>query len=387
MRRRDLLSILPFAAVPSRAADLKITKFVTHKVTAQRRQYLFLEVHTDSGLIGLGEGSMPSRVDIVEQAIKWLEPRFVGQSPAGVEQHWNRMFYEMNRWRDGDVLMTAQSAVDIALWDLEGKALDVPVARLLGGPLKRDVRVYYSHWDTPVQPRTPEALAKRAVATRESGWTAVKMIPQQHATEAGTIAKIVAELDAIRRAVGDSLDIGLELVERFTTRQAIDLARAVAPYKLIFLEEATRRENPGAMTELAQKSPVALAGGEGLLHRHQFKQLLENKGAAIIQPDVIHCGGITELKKIANLAEVYGAELAPHMWYGPIAHAASVHVASVCRNLLFQEWDAGSDPIFQEMTKGTVPVQKGGVVRVPSAPGLGITVDFEAYKKRFPYQA
>src|SRR5687768_9075642 len=154
MRRRDLLSLLPLAAAPLRAADLKITKFVTHKVTAQRRQYLFLEIHTDSGLIGLGEGSLPSRVDIVEQAIKWLEPRFVGQNPAGVEQHWNRMFYEMNRWRDGDVLMTAQSAVDIALWDLEGKALGVPVSRLLGGPVKRDVRVYYSHWDTPVQPRT-----------------------------------------------------------------------------------------------------------------------------------------------------------------------------------------------------------------------------------------
>jgi galactonate dehydratase len=236
-----------------------------------------------------------------------------------------------------------------------------------------------------VQPRTPEALAKRAVATREAGWTAVKMIPQQDATEAGTISRIVAELDAIRRAVGSSLDIGLELVERFTARQAIDLARAVAPFKLIFLEEATRRENPGAMTELAEKSPVALAGGEGLLHRQQFRQLLESKGAAIIQPDVIHCGGITEMEKIANLAEVYGAEVAPHMWYGPIAHAASIQVASVCRNLLFQEWDAGSDLVFQEMTARTLPIQKNGVVRVPGSPGLGITVDFEAYKKRFPY--
>jgi galactonate dehydratase len=93
------------------------------------------------------------------------------------------------------------------------------------------------------------------------------------------------------------------------------------------------------------------------------------------------------MKKIANLAEVYGAEVAPHMWYGPIAHAASIQVASVCRNVLFQEWDAGSDPIFQEITKGTLPLQKRGVVRVPSGPGLGITVDFDTYKRKFPYQA
>lgn len=345
-----------------------------------------LEIHTDGGITGLGEGSLPSRVDIVEQAIKWLEPHFVGRSPAGVEEHWDRMFYQLNRWRQGSVLMTAQSAVDIALWDLEGKALGVPVSRLLGGPLRRDLRVYYSHWDTPVTQRTPAALAQRAVQTRDEGWTAIKIIPQQDPTEAGTIAKLTAELEAIRKAVGNSLDIGLELVERFSTRQAIELARAIAPHRPLFIEEATRRENPWAMTELAEKSPVPLAGGEGLLDRFQFRQFLDHKGAAIIQPDVIHCGGITEMRKIASLAEVYGAELAPHQWYGPVAHVASLHVASVCRNFLIHEWDAGSDPVFQEVTGGTMPLQKNGTVRLPSAPGLGIQLNVAEFSKRYPYK-
>lgn len=386
MHRRHLIGLLPFAAFRCRAAaDLKITKFTTHKATVNGRHVLMLEVHTDGGLVGLGEGSLPARVEIVEQAIKWLEPHLAGKSAAGVEEHWDRMYYRLNRWRDGSVLMTALSAVDIALWDLEGKALGVPVARLLGGPLHRDLRVYYSHWDTPVRPRTPDALARRAVETREKGWTAVKMIPQQDATEAGTISKLVAELEAIRKAVGDSIDIGLELVERFSTRQAIELARAVAPYKPMFLEEATRRENPQAMKELAEKSPVALAGGEGLLDRHQFRHFLDNKGASIIQPDVIHCGGITEMKRIASLAEVYGAELAPHQWYGPVAHAASLHCASVCRNFLIHEWDAGSDAVFQEVTGGTVPAQKGGMVRVPTGPGLGISLKPADFCRRYPY--
>jgi galactonate dehydratase len=389
--RREWLWGLPvtgaYAQLRSgRSSGLKITKFVTHKIEIARRQFLFLEVRTDGGLVGLGEASLPARVDIVEEALRWLESRMVGRDPSGVEEHWDRVYYRENRWRHGAVLVTAQSAVDIALWDLEGKALGVPVWRLLGGPLHKALRVYYSHWDTGVRPRTPETLAQHAVETRRQGWTAVKMIPQQGGTEVETVDKLVAELDAIRKAVGNSLDIGLELVERFSTRSAIALARAVAPYRPMFLEEATLRENPGAMRELADKSPVPLAGGEGLLNRYDFRHLLEARGAAIIQPDVIHCGGITEMRKIANLAEIYGVEIAPHQWYGPIAHVASLHAASVCRNFLIQEWDGARDEVFASATAGTCPRQRGGVVELPEAPGLGLRVDFDEFKRRFPFR-
>jgi galactonate dehydratase len=351
-----------------------------------RRDLLFLEVHTNGGIIGLGEGSLPSRVDIVEQAIRWLEERLVGLDPAGVEDHWDRMYYRLSRWRDGSVLMTALSAVDIALWDIAGKRLDIPVWRLLGGTLRDRFRVYYSHWDNGLTARTPAAFAQHAIETRQKGWTAVKWIVQRANTETERIEQAVAEVSAVRKAAGPSFDICLELMESFSTRSAIQFAEAVAPYHPMFIEEAVQRENPNAMTEIAEKSRVPHATGEGLLSRFDYRHLLDAKGAAVIQPDVLHCGGITEIRKIANLAEVYGVDVAPHQWYGPIAHVASLHAMSVCRNFLIQEWDAASDPIFLKMTGGKYRVQKDGAVALPDGPGLGIEIDFAEFTRRFPYK-
>jgi galactonate dehydratase len=389
--RRVFVSSL-FAAALGRAQHLrqdklKIVKFVTHKARKENRDYLFLEIHTDGGIIGLGEGSMSTRVEIVEAALGWLEPHFTGLDPAGMEDHWDRMFYRLNRWRDGSILLTAMAAVDIALWDIEGKRLGVPVWRLLGGPVHSKLRVYFSHWDVTARDTSPEGIAEHAARTREQGWTAVKWVVPRAASEAERIDATVKRMAAIRKAVGRSLDLCLEMWETFTPRSALEFARAVAPYHPLFIEEPTWRESPEALGEIAAKSPVALAGGEGLLTRYDFRRLLDNKGAAIIQPDVIHCGGITEMRKIASFAEVYQAELAPHMWYGPVAHTASVHCASACRNFFLQEWDGASDPLFQEVTGGTCPLQKAGVVSLPQGPGLGITVDFDLLKRRLPYSA
>ncbi len=386
LSRRALLQSLPGASLLAAAPRLKITRFTTHKVRlAPRRDLLFLEIHTDAGLIGLGEGSLPARVDIVEQALRWLEPHFVGQDPSPIEDHWDRMYYRLSRWRDGSVLMTALSAVDIALWDLQGKRLGLPVWQLLGGPLHRRLRVYYSHWDHGLNPRSPAALADRAAQSRERGWTAVKWVVPKANTEVERLDQTIADLEAVRRGGGKSLDIALEMWETFTPRSAIEFARAVAPYRPLFIEEPTQRENPQAFTEIAAKSPVPVATGEGLLSRFDFRHLLDARGAAIIQPDVIHCGGITELRKIANLAEVYGVEVAPHQWYGPIAHVASLHAMSVCRNFFIQEWDGADERAYQELTKGTFPVQKDGQVTLPEAPGLGLEVDFPQFRQRFPY--
>ncbi len=369
------------------AGKLKITKFETHKVLrGPRRDLLFLEVHTDGGIVGIGEGSLPERVDIVEQALRWLEPRMVGLDPSGIEDHWDRMYYRLSRWRDGSVLMTALSAVDIALWDIEGKRLGVPVWRLLGGPIHSKLRVYWSHWDSGLPSRTPAALAEHAARSREKGWTAVKWVVPKAPTEAERIEQTVADVEAVRKAGGKSFDICLEMWETFTSRSAIAFARAVAPYHPMFIEEPIQRENPEAFTEIAAKSPVPVATGEGLLSRFDFRHLLEAKGAAIIQPDVIHCGGITEIRKVANLAETFGVEVAPHQWYGPVAHVASLAAMSVCRNFLIQEWDAGGDAIYREFTD-KYPAQKDGVVALPEGPGLGISVDFAGLKKRFPYKA
>ena len=383
MTRRGLLAL---AAAPLFAQSLKITAFRIHKVTLRWRDLVFLEIQTDGGLVGLGEATLETRADVVEAALRWLEGNMKGLDPASPEEHWNRNYYLLSRWRDGAVTQTALSAVDIALWDLEGKRLGVPVSRLLGGPIYKDLRAYYTHWSAGWKERTPAALESYAREARERGWTAVKWTLPTQGSEAERIRQACAELEAVRKGAGDALDIGLEAAETFSIRSAIQFARALAPYKPLFLEEPTLRENPNGLAQVAAASPVPIATGEGLYSRFEFKQLIEAKGASIIQPDVLHAGGITELRKIANLAETYGVEIAPHQCSGPIAHVASLHAMSVCRNFLLQEWEAADDAVFQDLTAGQYPVQKNGTIRVPDKPGLGISVNFAEFTRRYPYK-
>ncbi len=384
MTRRDWLAALA-ALTPrlSAAQGTSLREVGTRKYTLNGRDLLFVELTTTSGLTGIGEGSLPGRAAIVEEAIKWLTPYLLERDPAGVEDQWNRMYYQLSRWRDGSVLMTALAAIDIALWDLEGKRLNVPAWRLAGASGAKPLRVYYSHWSQQTQPRTPSALSELARKTRESGWSAVKWVVPRAATERERIDLTVAECKAVRNA---GLDFGLEMWETFTVRSAIEFAKAVAPFRPLFIEEPMLRESPQSLAEIAAKSPVPVATGEGLLTRFEFRNLLDHRGAQIIQPDVIHCGGITEIRRIASLAETYGVEIAPHMWYGPVGHAASVHAMSSARNFYMQEWDAVNDGIFTELTRGTHPLPKDGMVTPPSAPGLGIEMDWAAWQAKCPYQ-
>jgi galactonate dehydratase len=396
MDRRTLLVGLPLAAstaawpqapsAPQHAGQVKITKLVYYPSTIRWRDLLFLEVHTDAGIVGLGEGTCHGRVDVVEAALRWLEPYVIGIDPVGPEKQWERIKYQLTRWSSGIIPLTALSALDIAFWDIEGKRLGVPVWRLLGGSIHPRFRNYHTHWDATVGSTRPEAFAERAVETRKNGWTAVKFTVPKAPTESERIANAVALLSAMRKAVGDDLDIGLEFFESMTTRQAIRMAQALEPYHPFFMEEPLPRENPpSAFGELAAKTSVPIATGEGILSRYDFRPLLEAKGAAIIQPDVVKCGGITEIRKIAALAECYGVELAPHMCYGPVAHVASLHAMSVCRNFLIHEWEGADDKLFLEATNGTYPVQKDGYVTLPDKPGLGIEFDAAQLARRYPF--
>ncbi|MGA2150157.1 MAG: mandelate racemase/muconate lactonizing enzyme family protein [Bryobacteraceae bacterium] len=283
--------------------------------------------------------------------------------------------------------MSALSAVDIALWDIEGKRLGVPVYRLLGGPLEHDLRVYYTHWGASLESdRTPARFAAWAKETRPKGWTAVKWTIASRNSEAERIAQTVAELEAIRGACGNTMDLMLEAAETFSVRSAIAFANAVAPFQPLWIEEPTLRESPSGLGDVAAKSPVPIASGEGLFSRFEFRELLEQKGAAIVQPDVIHAGGITEIRKIANLAETFGTEIAPHQCSGMIGHLASLHAMSVCRNFLIEEWEGADDELYLEMTNGKYPTQKNGRVALPEAPGLGISVNFAEFERKCPYR-
>jgi len=392
--RRDCFWLLSggLAGLPLLAATppgrIKITSFEIHKVSLRWRDLLFVEVKTDAGLTGLGEGTLEGRADAVETELRWLEESYVGRDPSGIEEHWNRSYFLLSRWRNGPPAMTALSAIDIALWDIEGKRLNLPVSRLLQGPLRKRLRAYYTHWNASLEgpKRTPERFAEWARETRAKGWTAVKWSIPMNGPEKERTARLSRELEAVRGAVGDSMDLALEASETLTVRSAIELAQAIAPYKPLWIEEPTLRESPRGLGDVAARSPVPIATGEGLFTRYEFGELMEHKGAAIIQPDVMHAGGITEIRKIANLAEVYGVEVAPHQCSGPIGHVASLNAMSVCRNFLVQEWEAADDDLYLELTDGKYPVQKEGTVALPEGAGLGLAVNFTEFKKRCPYK-
>lgn len=382
LSRRGFLSALSLLRAAPR---LTIRALKTHKYTIARRDFLFVELETDGGIVGLGEASISGRVDIVEQAVRFFVPYLVGSDAAGIEEHWNRNYYQLSRYRNGPVLMTALSAIDLALWDIAGKSLGQPVWRLLGSAQAPTLRVYYSHWSQDLSPRTPERLADLAAKTVADGWTCVKWVLGRSGTESERISTLVKEVEAVRRGGGPGLDIGLEMWETFTVRSAIEFARAVAPHRVLFIEEPTWRETPNALGQVAAASPVAVAGGEGLVSRYEFKQLLDQRGAQIIQPDVIHCGGITEIRKIASLGEVYGAEISPHMFYGPVAHVASLHSMSAVRNFLVQEWDFALEPIFLDITGGSFPTVKKGHVTLSERSGLGVEMNWAECDRRFRY--
>ncbi|MBC7927072.1 MAG: mandelate racemase/muconate lactonizing enzyme family protein, partial [Bryobacteraceae bacterium] len=309
LSRRGFVSFLSSVTAAAALPSISIRKLTTRKYTITNRDYLFLEIETDAGITGLGEGSMSGRVDIVESAIRWFAPYLAGKDPAGIEDHWNRAYYDLSRYRDGTVLMTALAAVDLALWDLEGKRLGLPVWRLLGAATPQPMPVYYSHWSQELTPRTPDRLEALARETRDAGWTCVKWVLPKGGSESERLDRLVKEVEAVRKGGGPGLDFGLEMWETFSVRSAIEFAKAVAPYRPLFIEEPTWRELPEKLGEIAKKSPVPLAGGEGLVSRYEFKRLLDAGGAQILQPDVIHCGGITEIRKIAALGETYGAEM------------------------------------------------------------------------------
>lgn len=383
LSRRSLLAAPSLLAAARR---LSIRKLVTRKHSIAGRDYLFLEIETDGGVTGIGEGSISGRIEIVEQAIRWFAPYLEGKDAGGIEEHWNRNYFELSRYRNGPVLQTALAAVDIALWDIESKRLGEPLWRLLGAAEAWPMRVYYSHWSQGLSPRTPESLAELAARTRAEGWTCVKWVLPKGGTEAERLRRLVAEVEAVRKGGGPDLEIGLEMWETFSVRSAIEFARAVAPYRPMFIEEPAWRETPQALGEIAAHSPVALAGGEGLVSRYEFKHLLDARGARILQPDVIHCGGITEIRKIASLGEVYGAEISPHMFYGPVAHVASLQSMAGVRSFLMQEWDAAMEPAFREITRNTFPLAEKGHVTLPAAAGLGIEMDWEALERKYPYR-
>ena len=361
---------------------MRISQIETFTYWINWCNWLFVKVSTDEGLYGWGEGSLHGAIRSVETAIHELGAALIGQDPAGVERHWQAMYHAW-RWRGGPTLSTALGALDIALWDLEGKRLAVPVYRLLGGPFRERIRAYASHWLAGVE--TPEEAYAGAQEAVRRGFTGFKWSPfkaeRLRANEQGEIARATALMAAAREGVGAETEIFIECAELFSPRSAVLAAQAFAPYRPGWFEEPIPFENAKAMIALQRELPVPIATGERLLSRWEYRELLEGGGCKVIQPDVMHAGGLTEVRKIANLADTYYIPVAPHNPGGPICMAVALHLAAAIPNFYILEQMEDERPLRDELC--TTPLSyRDGFFELPTAPGLGTDLKLEVLRER-----
>jgi len=357
---------------------LRIARVETFRFWAKWKNWLFVRVEDEEGLHGWGEASLAGPIESVENAVHALGAMLVGHEAGGVERHWQAMYHAW-RWRAGAIQSTAQSALDIALWDLEGKRLGVPVYRLLGGPYRERVRAYASHWLADVE-TSDEARDGAREAVRR-GFTAFKWnpfkSPRFRSDEAAEIRREAALMEAARDGAGPDVDIFCDLGERLSARTALAAARAFAPFRPGFFEEPVPYENARAMIALKQQLPVPLATGEHLLTRWEVRELVEGCGADILQPDLCHGGGLTEVKRVAAFADTHYLTIAPHNSGGPIATAASLHLMAAIPNAYILEQMEAERPLRDALT--TVPlILRDGYFDLPTGPGLGTDLDLAA---------
>jgi galactonate dehydratase len=359
---------------------VKITDVETFLVPPR---WLFLKVSTDEGVSGWGEPVVEGRAETVRAAVHELADLVRGQDPMRIEEHW-QVLRRAGFYRGGPVLSSALAGYDHALWDIAGKVRGAPVHELLGGPVRDRVRVY--SW---VGGDRPEGIGEAVAAQVERGFTAVKM------NASGPLAPIAspAEANAVlarareaRAALGPGRDLAIDFHGRVSPAMARRLLRMLEEVQPLFVEEPVLPETQGdALASVVACSGVPIAMGERLYSRWDFKPALD-AGVAVLQPDPSHAGGISELRRIGALAEVYGASLAPHCPLGPISLAASLQVAFATPNFLIQEqslrmqYHDGVEYTDYLVDPGPFEFRDGYAAR-PTAPGLGIEVDEDAVRR------
>ena len=351
------------------------------------RQFLFIRLLTDEGIVGLGERPTGHTPDLKSQIalLHDIVERFVvGQSPFDIENIWQRVYASNHDYRHPSLYGTpALSAIEMALWDIVGKATQQPIYNLLGGRCHEKLRAY-AYMPTDGVWENPARAGEIAVKLVEEGNTACKIdpfmpyFPLPRDFPLKTIkhaAKIFAEM---RAAVGDELEIGIGTHGQFSTAGAIRVAKVFEEYNPFWFEEPVPPENVDEMARVAAHTSIPIASGERLVTLYEFSELLEKQAAQIIQLDVGQCGGILEAKKIAAIAEAHYAMIAPHMYVGPVAAAAAVQVDTCSPNFLIQEYNGGDlhEALFKE------PIRfANGFIEPPTTPGLGLELDEGAVRR------
>jgi galactonate dehydratase len=344
---------------------------------------VFARVYTDEGVDGLGEGTLASRSLAVAAAIGENERYLLGNDPRDIEGIWQHM-YRRARFRGGPVLCSAMSAIDIALWDILGKSLGVPIYRLLGGACRDRVRICAG-----ISGDSPEQIADDAKAAVEEGYTVVKFGPAPMKDGVIRPQEVIrlatAKVKAVREAVGEDIEVAYDCHGVFTPIMAAEFARRVQEYRPMFLEEPAQPEDLDTLAWLGQRTGVPLATGERLFTKWGFAELVHRHLVSYVQPDVAHAGGITELKKIATLAQSHYIDMAPHHGNSEVTTFASLHVDASSPNCVVQERSRTVSPMSEDLLGGTASITDGHAL-LPDRPGLGLELD-EKLAARHPFNA
>ena len=358
---------------------MKISDVTVYKV---KPRWIFVKISTDEGIEGWGEMISGTKTETVVAGAYEIGNRLIGRNPFEIE----RLFQEMHRsfFRGGPINGTIVSGLEMALWDIKGKAFNVPVYELLGGAARDKIKVY--SW---IGGDRPSEVAEQAQDRFDRGFTAVKMNATEELHYIDSYQKVdevVERVASIRERFGDAMDIGVDFHGRVHKPRAKVLAKALEPFHPMFLEEVVLPENEEHFKEVADSVAVPLATGERLYTRWQFKNLFKQGTVDIIQPDVALCGGILETRKIAAMAEAYDMAVAPHAPYGPVALAATLQVDSCTPNVFIQEqslgihYNKGFD-LLDFVKNKEVFQYKDGYVDLPSKPGLGLEMDEDKIKE------
>ena len=366
--------------------SLKITKVEPIILTGVRgySPWLFVRVETADGFVGWGEGTNFPGVQPIATAVKNLSNVVIGEQAWDIEKLWNKMYRYMYYNGMGGIVLAAISGIDIALYDIVGKKLGVPVSKLLGGQVHDKLRVYANGWTEGIT-KSPENYARRTKELVAKGYTGCKFDPfsagpfNREVTQPD-LRQAVALVKAIREAGGPDYDIAIDVHARWNTKSTLEIIRALEPYRLFFYEEAVPPENVAAMMEVQRNTTVPLATGERLFGRQGFREVLEHQAVRIIQPDIARTGGITEFKKIAAMADMYYVPVAPHNPNGPICTIASMHACFSIPNFLILEFFEPDEAVFKEIVVGGWRADTGAVYPI-NAPGLGINITNEFLAK------
>ena len=355
---------------------MKITNLNLYLV---RPRWCFLEMETDEGITGWGEPVLEGHCDAVKACVEEMKPYLIGHDPSRIEDIWSTI-YRAGFYRGGGVLMSAIAGIDQALWDIKGKVFQAPVYQLMGGPCRDSIRVY--SW---IGGDRPADVGQAALEKKNAGFTAVKMNATEELQFIDSYAKIDEVLErvaSIQETCGKHFGIAIDFHGRVHKPMAKVLAKKLEEFDPMFLEEPVLCENMEYFPEIAAACNIPIATGERLYTRWDFKRLLRTGGVDIIQPDLSHAGGLTEVKKIAAMAEACDVALAPHCPLGPIALASCLNVDATCYNAAIQEQSIG---IHYNVGKSVLDYVKNqadfafvdGMVQMPKIPGLGVEVNRE----------